>query len=111
MNEYKLLTLPEPISHRRPIKNGPLPLENEDAFIWSGPKPQPPAIGEKVNVRVHSIGPGHVVSYFYEQGERAHFVGVCVKLDNPPDWHAKQNKGNWHEGHALVFGNEIEVQD
>jgi len=51
---------------------------------WSGNNPEPPAVGEAV--RCH-LGKGLVQGYFVEQG----FLGVKVRLDNPPKWFIRQN--------------------
>lgn len=70
---------------------------------WSGPFPIP-SIGTKVRIRFNGLGTGDVSSYFTEGG----YVGIQVKLDNPPIWHVKQNEGKEFEGFSLVFGAEIE---
>jgi hypothetical protein len=70
--------------------------------IWSAEFPVP-SIGTKVKIKFGGLDTGEVVSYFTEGG----YVGVQVKLDKPPDWHQKQNKGKEFEGMSLVFGAEI----
>jgi hypothetical protein len=74
---------------------------------WSGTEdtgfPLPPIIGHSVEITFNGLGFGRVESYFVEHG----WVGVCVKLNNPPQWHAIQKKGTTFEGRALVFGREI----
>ena len=61
----------------------------------------PPKIGERIKVTINKLGYGMVVAYYIEH----EYVGVEVKLENPPEWYVKQNgKGS----HALVFGAEIE---
>jgi len=49
-----------------------------------------PKVGEKINVRVNSIGESIVQKYFVEYG----FIGLLVQPTNPPDWYLKQNDGN-----------------
>lgn len=73
--------------------------------VWSGADnglPQPPVIGATVHITFNGLGRGRVVSYFREHG----YVGVCVKLADPPVWHVKQKTGKY-AGHALVFGTEV----
>lgn len=71
----------------------------EGGLIWAG-KVAPPAIGEKINVNMNSLGNGDVVGYFSQEG----YLGLRVKLDSPPEWYVKQNKGNV-VGH--IFGPEF----
>lgn len=47
--------------------------------IWSNPNP-PPAIGDRVRVRVNGIGMATVESYFIQEG----FLGVCTTVDAWP---------------------------
>jgi hypothetical protein len=69
------------------IWSGEGKVENEtDPYKWSGNN-QPPAIGENVQFYVNGIGSGTVLRYFAEYG----WLGVLVRLDNPPDWYRKQN--------------------
>jgi hypothetical protein len=109
--QYELSTIPLPwqfaeLGEQGEIINKPNPTER---LIWSGNLPkrqaigEPPTIGTRVNVPMNGLGTGTVSSYFTEHG----FLGVIVKLDNPPDWHIKQNVGRKYQGHALVFGAEI----
>lgn len=72
-----------------------------DPFKWSGTSIDPPAIGDKVKLYVNGLGTGTVTKYFVEFG----WFGVKVKLDNPPEWYTKQNKGN-PEAHA--FGIDLQ---
>ena len=46
-----------------------------------------PKVGEKVNVRINSIGESIVKKYFVEYG----FIGLLVQPTDPPDWYVKQN--------------------
>jgi len=72
---------------------------------WSGKEPVP-AIGERVIVTMNRLGPGTVEAYFIEDT----FLGVYVKLENPPEWWIKQTKGKTfgrRTGCAMVFGLEI----
>jgi len=69
---------------------------------WSG-KSGVPAIGSIVKVLLNGLGTGKVVSYFEEDG----YLGVKVKLDNPPSWMKRQNPDNIP---ASVFGAEIDYE-
>ena len=77
-----------------------LPIVTDgDALIWAG-KVAPPPVGDKVQVRMNSLGTGDVVGYFSLEG----YLGLRVQLDSPPEWYIKQNKGNV-VGH--IFGPEF----
>lgn len=80
-------------------------VDNESVTKWSGSYPIP-KIGDRVRIGFNELGSGAVESYFVEHG----FVGVCVKLDNPPAWKRKQHAGTKHEDTALVFGKEITLE-
>lgn len=71
---------------------------NRDELKWSG-KEAPPAIGDRVYVTVNNCGPAKVLGYFTVDG----YLGLLVKLEEPPEWFLKQNGGNI-DGH--VFGAE-----
>src|SRR5574342_974615 len=106
-NWYDLLELPFPLQtyggyDLNDPDSGPTP-EKDDTYLWSQLTP-PPAIGTRVNVVCNAMGWGTVVSYFVEHG----YLGVRVKLENEPEWHAKQCAGTKHAGHCLVFGVELE---
>ena len=70
-------------------KDGMPIVADDGKLIWAGKVPPPP-IGEKVRVSMNSLGNGDVVGYFSLEG----YLGLRVKLDNPPEWYVKQNKGN-----------------
>jgi hypothetical protein len=76
-------------------------VANKDAgLIWASKDGlQPPKVGEKIRVSMNSLGNGEVVGYFSQEG----FLGLLVKLSDPPEWYIKQNKGNV-VGH--IFGPE-----
>jgi hypothetical protein len=80
-------------------EQGLMPRDPEGVPVWSGKMP-PPAIGERVNVRINSLGAATVVGYFTEGG----YLGLRVQHDNPPAWYLKQNGGNVP---GCVFGIEI----
>jgi hypothetical protein len=71
-----------------------------DPHKWSG-KNDPPALGEHVIVRTNNIGPGTVTGYFAQYG----WLGVLVKLDNPPGWWLAQNP---ERPLAHIFGIELD---
>ena len=58
-------------------------------FRWSNTKPVPD-IGDAVKANINGLGTGVVTGYFTLHG----YVGILVRLDNPPDWYVKQNEGN-----------------
>jgi hypothetical protein len=97
---YNLSELPESVVL--------LSAENRDdknVVKWSGLYPIP-QIGDKVYINFNQLGSGVVESYFVEHS----YMGLTVKLDNAPEWHRKQTKGQKWEGKAMVFGQEINVQ-
>lgn len=62
--------------------------------------PAIPAKGDKVAINFNGLGTGVVVDYFTEYA----FLGLRVKLDKQPEFHAKRCP-KWP--YALVFGNDI----
>jgi len=70
--------------------------EVPEGLNWSG-RTDPPTIGE--TVKCH-LGRGLVQGYFAEAG----YLGVKVRLDNPPAWFVKQN-GRLCP--ACLFGTEV----
>lgn len=86
-----------------------IPLESTDlparwrgrTLTWSGERI--PAVGERVLCVPNGLGYGTVEGYFQSNG----WLGVVVKLESPPEWHVKQNKGKPLSGLALVYGAEI----
>jgi hypothetical protein len=98
MKYVELETIPE---YEAPLYDMATGLAvNDDALKWSNVKP-PPAIGEKVKVRLSSMGSGTVVGYFAE----GNYLGARVALDKEPEWRVSQNKAG---SPALVFGIEID---
>lgn len=97
MNRYRLRKLP---SWQHYVQ-GTSPSEN-DPPGWSGrgSLATPPPVGTPVIVRINGIGPGTVRGYFVEHG----FLGVEVRVDDPPAWWRKQNG---RARIARVFGTEI----
>ena len=97
--------LPVIVTARRKAPDGSLmsPTNIGQELLWSNLK-EPPAIGQSVRINFNSLGRGAVESYFTEHG----WLGVIVKLDDPPDWHKRQTAGKENEGKALVFGIELE---
>lgn len=86
-----------------------LALSGKDAkeTKWSKSTP-PPTIGETVKVTMNGLGQGVVVGYQVCGG----YLGLWVRLSNPPSWWVEQNKRNNrvdYYGCALVFGAEIEA--
>lgn len=63
---------------------------------WSG-KSALPAIGERVYMKINSIGWGVVKGYAESHG----YLGLLVNPENPPDWWKKQRRNNAKE-HALA---------
>jgi hypothetical protein len=68
-------------------------------LIWSNTNP-PPAIGDRVRIRVNGIGMATVESYFEQEG----YLGILTTVDAWPTFFAKQN-GEDRSCHA--FGAEI----
>ena len=76
--------------------------DNKAVVKWSGAYPIP-QIGDEVFINFNELGAGTVESYFTEHS----YLGLTVKLANPPAWHVRQTKDHWYAGKALVFGQEI----
>lgn len=72
-------------------------------LLWSNDR-APPAIGERFIFAMNGIGAAVCVGYFAEDK----WLGVLCDIENAPDWHKRQNKGN-ARGHA--FGAEIKYID
>lgn len=53
---------------------------------WSGGCPIP-AIGDTVTVAVNGVGKGTVVGYFTSCGGAQAWIGVEIKLADPPAWY------------------------
>lgn len=68
---------------------------------WSGNFT--PELGQRVKINMNGLGPGSIVSFFWEHD----YAGVKVKLDTQPDWHKKQGQPPY----ALVFGVEVHAED
>lgn len=58
---------------------------SEQTLEWSGTRGVP-RIGDVVKVYLNNLGVGEVVGYC-QMGE---FLGVRVKLDDPPEWFVNQ---------------------
>jgi hypothetical protein len=100
--EYNIRELPSNVVLGEKNEQGMIPPV-AGKLVWSGDK-MPPAIGDRVVATVNRIGAGVVESYFREHG----YLGVAVRVENPPDWFVKQNKGKWYEGVALIMGAETQ---
>jgi hypothetical protein len=74
-----------------------------DGKLWWSHESPPPAIGSRIRVRINNLGPATVTGYFRQDG----FLGVLCRLEDPPEWHRKQNN-NDPTGH--VFGAEIAIE-
>jgi hypothetical protein len=74
---------------------------------WSGDF-QIPEIGDRILVKMNSIGPAYVKGYFESCG----FVGVMAQATDPPKWYVRQSKSaklTWQRQHiGCFFGLEIE---
>ncbi len=96
MTYQEFTTLPEyQTGHwqdKMPVKTGDV--------TWFNANPPPP-IGAKVRATINRLGTAKVIGYFVEEG----YLGLLVTLDNPPDWHVKQNRRNIK---AHLFGPEFE---
>lgn len=70
---------------------------------WSGTGAIP-KIGDTVNIHFNKLGDAVVEAYFVQYGVRDPFLGVQVRLLDPPEWWLRQNTGVWY---VRVFGNEL----
>lgn len=70
---------------------------------WFNSAPPPP-IGACVLATFNRLGAGSVVGYFVEDD----FLGLLVRLEDPPAWHVKQN-GRDRKAH--LFGTEFTPLD
>lgn len=100
---YNLRVLPKNVAHYTPEREA-----EPDKVMWSGRTGEPPAIGERVTVK-SDLGHGEVRGYFIEDG----FLGVYVRLFEPPAWWKKQMAALKREKKAhrpdctMVFGAEL----
>jgi hypothetical protein len=74
-------------------------LNVSDPYKWSG-KTTPPEIGTNVRIYLSDLGTGDVLGYFAEYG----WLGVLVKLHDPPHWWNRAN------GNAHLFGVDLAPQ-
>jgi hypothetical protein len=65
---------------------------------------EPPAIGARIYANMNDLGPAIVTHYVTIDG----FLGVNAKLEAPPAWHIRQNKGN---PNGCLFGPEFQPLD
>ena len=86
------------------------PVGDPDGLSWSGVDGAgralaPPAIGERVKVGVNGLGFGEVVGYWAQEG----WLGVMVKLENPPAFYIENRKdrGDPLDAPCHVFGAEL----
>jgi len=82
-NEREENGLPKESAYGRYLDAQGLPMK------WSGTMPLP-AIGDRVYVRMNSIGWANVSGYAEVEG----FLGLMVSPENPPDWYVKQVKAH-----------------
>ena len=72
--------------------------------VWSSAVfhglPEPPKIGDRVDVVINGFGSGEVIGYFVESG----FLGIYVVPDERPKWHRLQNPDR---PYCMVFGAEV----
>jgi len=103
MEYTKVATLPAYETVTVDANGMPCPPRDPEAVRWSGKTvAAPPAIGERIMVRMNGLGPAKVVGYFTEAG----YLGLLVKFENPPAWWVRQVHGKRDTvGH--VFGAEI----
>lgn len=103
-NEYKLNVIPSPYQAYSAQDDSVL-----SGLYWSNVKPIPP-IGTSLRVKINQCGWGVVQSYFIERGDangKYGFIGLCVRLDQPPAWKVKQ-QGIERARQMLAFGTEVE---
>ena len=67
-----------------------------------------PKVGERIEVTMNGLGFGTVVGYFISSSGPNIYLGVAVKLENPPKWFTDQIKRNKYEDSlARVYGAEV----
>lgn len=89
MDEYAAMWQPNcPVWEPATYKDG-LPVKGSGAPVWTG-KGNPPCIGDTVTTKVNKLGSGVVTGYFVEED----FLGLVVCLNDAPEWHVKQRKGD-----------------
>lgn len=88
--------------------------EREFELTWSSQTQPVPCIGATVRINFNGLGTGTVVGYFCNVDVANpnssglgldNYLGVQVRLDNPPKWWVEQNPGR---SVAWVFGREID---
>jgi hypothetical protein len=90
------------------MEPGSASVRNRDVTKWGGIEKNgtatPPTIGSKIYVTMNKLGPATVKGYFVEGG----WLGILVKLSDPPKWWREQNKGE--PGRlAHIFGPEFRI--
>ncbi len=71
---------------------------------WSGKKAIP-ALESIVKIRMNHLGTGEVIRYeIHYGGHDEWWIGLRIRLMNPPEWWTKQNPDN---PLALVFGVDL----
>lgn len=68
--------------------------------IWSNDD-TPPAVNERIELRINCLGKAVVQGYVVIYG----YLGVMVKLEDPPAWFVRQNNGNVP---CVAYGAEIQ---
>jgi hypothetical protein len=95
MTERFFIITPVATDRKAPNSEGtlfPVFLSEKTELKWSG-KTAPPAVGDRVYMRINSIGWGTVQGYAESHG----YLGLLVKPENPPDWFVRQQKANQKE--------------
>lgn len=88
MAERYFIVTPVPLGTKAPNSQGlmfPVYLAGETELKWSG-KMTLPVIGSEVLVTMNKLGPGEVIGYCASHD----WLGLMVKLENPPEWWKKQ---------------------
>jgi len=75
-------------------------------YKWSGAGPIP-SVGSEVKIGMNKLGSGTVLGYSKLHGESGSWLGIWVKLLNPPEWFKERNS-NWETGLFLFFGRDVE---
>lgn len=100
MSERFFILTPTPTDRTLTNDAGTYPVyldASGNELKWSG-KMALPKVGERIYMRVNSIGYGEIVGYSASHG----YLGLMVKPENPPDWWKKQHKATVKEHREAV---------
>ena len=103
VERFFILT-PTPTDRTLPgFENKPLPVYQDASGLdmrWSSKMPLP-KIGDRIYMRINSIGYGEVKGYFVAETDNGAYLGLLVLPENPPDWYKRQ-VGDRVKEHAMA---------